>query len=76
MNIHDKAIRLLEGGFVKIDGNWFKVRKLPADYEDHACMICELDSLCTMEHTDVCAECEVISKRKCFLELAIKGRIC
>lgn len=75
MNIHDDAIRLLEGGVVKIDGNWFRVKKFTADYDDNTCMECDLDSLCGMHHTDICAECEVISKRKCCLELALKGRL-
>ena len=28
MTVHDKAIRLLEGGIVNIKGDWFRLRKL------------------------------------------------
>lgn len=70
MTVHDKAIRLLEGGVVEIDGNWFRVRKLPADYNDSPCVECNLDSICKMNHSDVCEECDAISHKKCYLELA------
>ena len=70
MTNHDKAIRLLEGGVVEIDGNWFRVRKFSKEYDDNPCMVCELDSICRMEHTDVCEECEAISHLRCYLQLA------
>lgn len=70
MTIHDKAIRLLEGGIVEIDANWFGLKRFPEWYDDNACMECELDSICGMEHIGVCAECESIIDRKCCLRLA------
>lgn len=70
MTIHDKAIRLVEGGIVEIDSNWFRLIQLPDDYEDVPCMVCDLDSICRMEHTDVCGECEAISNKRCYLQLA------
>ena len=75
MTVHDKAIRLLEGGVVNIDGNWFRLKKFPDWYDDNPCVECELDSICRMEHTDVCGECEAISHRKCCLHLVGTGRI-
>lgn len=75
MTVHDKAIRLLEGGVVNIDGNWFRVRKFPDCYDGTPCEECDLDSICRMEHTDVCGECEAISHRRCCLQLAGTGRI-
>lgn len=74
MTVHDKAIRLLEGGIVEIEGNWFSLRKFPEDYDDIPCVECNLDSICQIEHIDVCAECEYISKRRCCLQLARTGR--
>lgn len=68
--IHDKAIRLAEGGIVDIDSNWFRLIRYPEDYDGDSCMECDLDSICRMEHTDVCRECEAILHRKCNLELA------
>lgn len=70
MTAHDKAIRLLEGGIVEIDSNWFRLVRLPDSYDDIPCMECSLDSICRMEHVDVCGECEAISHRKCYLQLA------
>ena len=74
MTIHDKAIRLLEGGVVEIDCNWFRVRQLPDDFDDNPCLECNLDSICGMEHTDVCGECEAISKKRCCLQLASENK--
>lgn len=72
MKVHDKAIRLAEGGIVEIDGNWFRLIRFPENYDDNPCMECDLDSICRMEHTDVCAECEALLHVKCLLELASK----
>lgn len=74
MTIHDKAIRLAEGGIVEIDSNWFRLIRYPEYYEGDPCFECDLDSICRMDHTDICAECECILRRKCRLELASKGR--
>lgn len=70
MTVHDKAIRLLEGGVVEIDSNCFRVRILPDDYDDNPCMECTLDSICKMEHVEVCGECEAITRKRCCLQLA------
>ena len=70
MKVHDKAIRLAEGGVVNIDGNWFRLIRYLEYYNDNPCMECDLDSICRMEHTDVCRECEDILHRKCRLKLA------
>lgn len=74
MNIHDKAIRLIEGGVVDIDSNWFRLKIFPDYYDDNSCMECNLDSICRYQHVEVCAECEAITRRKCCLLLAGTGR--
>ena len=74
MTVHDKAIRLIEGGAVDIEGNWFKLIKFPDYYDGNPCMECNLDSICRMEHTDICAECEALLHKKCALRLARTGR--
>lgn len=73
MTIHDKAIRLLEGGAAEIDGLWFRLVRFPEYYDGNPCEECTLDSICRFEHVDVCAECEKISRRRCCLRLANKG---
>lgn len=72
--VHDKAIRLLEGGIVEIEANWFRVKRFPDYYDGDTCWECSLDSICQLEHTDICVECELISNRKCMLELTRAGR--
>lgn len=74
-DVHEKAIRLIEGGVIEIEGNWFRLRRFPDYYDDIACWECNLDSICRYEHVDICAECETILHRKCCLELAHNRRI-
>lgn len=71
--IHEKAIRLLEGGIVSVDGHNVKVGKLPWDVEP--CLICQMDSICHMdtEMHYVCRECDMISQQNCYLILTHPG---
>ena len=73
MTEHDKAIRLLEGGIVEIEANWFRVKRFPDDYDGYPCEECGLDSICRLEHAYVCAECVAISNQKCMLALVCKN---
>lgn len=72
MTIHEKAIRLLEGGVVEINSDWFRLKALPNNYPDYPCIDCNLDSICREQHSDVCGECEAISHKRCQLQLAHK----
>ena len=71
--VHDKAIRLIEGGIVEIEGNWFRLKRFSEYFDDNTCNECELDSMCHWEHVQICEECEAISNRRCCLQLAHKG---
>lgn len=73
-SIHDKAIRLIEGGIVEIKGNWFKLKKLSDDAYDLPCIECELDSICELEHSEVCVECERILHNQCYLRLVSENK--
>lgn len=73
MTVHDKAIRLLEGGIVEIENNWFRLGRLSDSRIFHPCSECNLDSICHGEHADVCEECDAISGGKCCLQLAHEG---
>lgn len=70
MTVHDKAIRLLEGGIVEIENNWFSLKRLSDAEGFTSCTECELDSICHGEHADVCEECDAISGGVCCLQLA------
>lgn len=72
MTVHKKAIRLVEGGIVEIVGNWFRLRRFPDYYDDNPCMECELDSICQLDHIDICGECEAITGQRCCLQMAQK----
>ena len=68
-SIHEKAIRLLEGGIVEVDGLSVKLVQLPYIFDP--CFCCEMDCLCHKgtEMCDVCEECDAISRMDCFLTL-------
>lgn len=71
--IHNKAIRLLEGGIENVDGHNVTLRKCTND--EDACMICEMDSICRIgtEMYLVCIECDNISQDECYLKLTHPG---
>lgn len=70
--IHDKAIRLIEGGIVEVDNHWVKMIHR-ADICD-PCYICELDSICYQGTAiyDLCLECDIITGADCSLVLMDK----
>ena len=63
--IHEKAIRLIEGGVVEISGMSVIMRHEP-NLED-PCMLCDMDCLCYMGNDicDLCMECDVITRVDC-----------
>jgi len=67
--IHEKAIRLIEGGLVDVDGHCVKMKK--ASEDDGACMQCDMDCICRTdsEMYFVCLECDSITGDDCYLEL-------
>lgn len=61
ITVHDKAIRLAEGGQVVCDGHYVKVKKLPKDI--CSCCWCKMDSICRENMLELC--CETFSIMKC-----------
>lgn len=59
-SIHEKAIRLIEGGVVEVDG--LSVRAVKMEFGADACGICPMDCLCHFgtEVLEVCKECDSI----------------
>lgn len=58
-SVHDKAIRLLEGGLVEIDNLVFSIEE--TDGLSGVCECCQLDSICSRNIQDVCAEADSIT---------------
>ena len=72
--IHEKAIRLIEGGLVNVDGHCVKMKQVERNWD--SCTICNMDCLC---HRDtemflVCNECELITLKGCYLELVTNDK--
>ena len=68
-SIHEKAIRLTEGGIVEVDGHSVRLVEIPDMFD--TCYCCEMDCLCHTgtEMCDVCIESVETSKKNCILEL-------
>lgn len=70
LSIYEKAQLLKAGQVVEIQGDYFKAKKLEADPLTSACEVCELDSICRMEHCDICSALETRAEHNWILELA------
>lgn len=68
--LHEMAVRLCEGGTVWYNGHFLKAKRI--DTDDNPCYLCEMDSACDMNMTDLCGECEAYSRRKYMLYFACK----
>ena len=68
-SIHKKAIRLIEGGIVDVDGHSVRLIKYFSD--SVSCELCDMDCLCHRgsEMCNVCVECTSIVKVQCCLKL-------
>lgn len=73
-SIHEKAIRLLEGGVVEVDGLFVRAVKINCMYD--TCDLCEMDCLCHFgaEMYEVCKECDSIDVNYYYLKLVNKIR--
>lgn len=70
--LHEKAIRLIEGGEVQAEGLWVRLIKVP--YAFDPCLICDMDCLCHQgnEICNLCIECGNITSEGCYLKLVNK----
>ena len=66
-SIHEKAIRLIEGGIVVIKGHFVMLAANTNSIDP--CFYCDMDSLCHFgsEMQLVCRECDIISQKDCSL---------
>ena len=73
-SIHEKAIRLIEGGIVDVDGHSVSLVVIPDSFD--TCYHCEMDGIChnETEMCEVCIECVGISKKNCILEPVTSSR--
>ena len=68
MTLHEKAVRLCEGGVVECMGHYVKAQVYGKD--DLPCIDCKMDSICQDEMCDLCAECDGLTNKEHILILA------
>ena len=67
VSLHDKAIRLVEGGVVECGGHFVGFKKCSCD--GFPCRFCEVDCACHGEILDLCLECCSLAKGNGYLIL-------
>lgn len=67
MTIHEKAVRLCEGGVVWCMGHYVKAQVVQMG--DLPCFDCKMDSICQDELCDLCAECDHLTNEDHMLVL-------
>ena len=69
-SLNDKAIRLVEGGIVEVNGHDVKLGQ--NTYIFDPCYCCEMDCLCHKgnEMANICEECDSLTGNDCFLYFA------
>lgn len=72
--IREKAIRLIEGGQVNVNGHCVRLKYATGMWD--GCMQCEMDSICRKdsEMVFVCYECDYRTKEDCYLELVTNDK--
>lgn len=60
MSLHDRAVRLCEGGIVECSGHYIKAKDVGK--EEHPCWLCSMDSACNQEMCDLCFECDELTR--------------
>lgn len=68
MTLHDKVVRLVEGGTVECMGHFVKAKAIKTD--DLPCIDCKMDSICQDELWYLCAECDSLTNEEHILVLA------
>lgn len=68
MTLHEKAVRLCEGGVVECMGHYVKAKTYKG--KDLPCIDCKMDSICQDELCDLCAECDGLTNEEHYLILA------
>lgn len=70
--LYAKAVRLAEGGVVEINGHF--VRAVDVVGEVNPCNLCDMDSVCRMDMTDLCAEVDGYTHSLHILKFAYKQK--
>ena len=68
--LREKVALLHDGQVVQIEGDFFQAARLPDNWDESPCYICELDCICRDDITDVCNELDGVLPYRWYLKLA------
>lgn len=72
LTLHDKAVRLCEGGVVECEGHFVRAVRLPSGVE--SCENCDMDSACRYYMSRLCYECDLYEGENHILKFAYKKK--
>lgn len=67
LTLHEKAVRLCEGGIVEVNGLFLRARNIKRHF--NSCQQCCMDSACDEEINKLCAECDQYNHKNHILEI-------
>lgn len=70
--LYAKAVRLAEGGIVETEGHF--VRAISVVGTDNPCELCDMDSACHEEMSNLCAEVDAYTRSLHILKFAYKQK--
>lgn len=66
MTIHDKAVRLCEGGVVECSGHAIRAVVIPPGFS--GCDYCGMDSACNEDMQELCQACDAYDRQQHILK--------
>ena len=70
--LYAKAVRLAEGGIVECGG--YAIKAKDVGQEENPCYLCSMDSACTMDLADLCAEVDGYTRSKHIIMFAYEQK--
>lgn len=67
VSLHDKAVRLAEGGYVESNGLIIAAKLYSVEIDE--CYECEMDCICDLEKIELCCEVHTLTGKYCTLYL-------
>ena len=67
ISLHDKAVRLAEGGFVESNGLIIGAKLYSVEIDE--CNECEMDCICDSEKRELCCIVNTLTRKCCTLYL-------
>lgn len=69
--LNEKVQLLKAGQRVEIDGLIFTAKRIPIDWPEYPCWLCNVDCLCKGDVAEICTDLDSMSKSRWYLNLEV-----